>query len=347
MHSGHCWMYCSVCMNSQILAEELLKNSVLDATDAARLVLEMQDALIRRTKKRSKPALMKLFRRVIYAGTECVEQEEQTVCFKTAAWASIDARTTRLRKVSLRDLRYYVRRMLRVEGCSRMLLRHMNTARCRYILESAFAQSSSEYVKGRSIMHSIFAYGIRREWCDANPVTRIEVPHVQESIIEPLSPDAAGRLLECARNTDMHLSVCLLLFSGIRPAEVSRLNIEDICWKEKQVYIRSQTSKTGGGRVVPLRGCDHIPPGLRVIPRNWHRRWQAIRLQAGFTKWVPDVCRHTFASYHAAYFRNLPALQLEMGHCDLHLLRSRYMRPVNIVPARKFWALTKEKNAQA
>ena len=40
-----------------------------------------------------------------------------------------------------------------------------------------------------------------------------------------------------------------------------------------------------------------------------------------------DVCRHTFASYHAAYLRNLPELQLEMGHRDASLLMTRYMAP--------------------
>ncbi len=46
------------------------------------------------------------------------------------------------------------------------------------------------------------------------------------------------------------------------------------------------------------------------VPRNWQNRWLALRRAAGFTHWVPDVCRHTFASYHAAHFRNLPELQL-------------------------------------
>ncbi len=55
------------------------------------------------------------------------------------------------------------------------------------------------------------------------------------------------------------------------------------------------------------------------------------------THWVPDVCRHTFATYHTAYFRNLPELQLEMGHRDLTLLRTRYMSPAQRLEAGKFW----------
>ena len=63
-----------------------------------------------------------------------------------------------------------------------------------------------------------------------------------------------------------------------------------------------------------------------------------IRPAAGYCgAWVPDVCRHTFASYHAAYFRNLSELQLEMGHRDTSPLRSRYMMPTLKKEAAAFW----------
>ncbi|MBQ2025978.1 MAG: hypothetical protein II215_05880, partial [Paludibacteraceae bacterium] len=63
------------------------------------------------------------------------------------------------------------------------------------------------------------------------------------------------------------------------------------------------------------------------VPVNWQRRWRQLRRLAGFSRWVPDVCRHTFATYHAAYYRNMSELQLEVGHRDSFLLRSCYMVP--------------------
>lgn len=329
-------------MDRHTLAEELLEGSPLDAVDAAQLVLEMQDALGRRAKRRGKATLMQLLRRVIRAGAEAVRQEEYTVPLEKAAWASVEARAERLRPVSLRDLRYYVRRLLRVEGAGRQPLRRMRPEDCRQLLQSAFAGNQCGYVKARAVLHSIFACGMRREWCDANPVSRIEVPRIRESIIEPLSLEEVARLRDCARSTDMALSLHLLLYCGIRPAEVARLQPTDFNWQEMEVLIRPTTSKTGGGRVVPLRGCSRLPPELRTIPRNWQRRWAELRRAAGFTRWVPDSCRHTFATYHAAHFRNLPALQLEMGHHDLTLLRSRYMRPAAADTARRFWAEAEE-----
>lgn len=120
---------------------------------------------------------------------------------------------------------------------------------------------------------------------------------------------------------------------------MARLRPADFDWVEQQVIIRPRTSKTGGGRVVPLRCCRGLPESLRVIPRNWFRRWRHLRREAGFRRWVPDICRHTFASYHAVYFHDLPALQLEMGHHSPELLSCRYLFPTLAAAARKFWEM--------
>ncbi len=128
----------------------------------------------------------------------------------------------------------------------------------------------------------------------------------------------------------MQLSLHLMLYCGIRPTEVSRIDPErDIDWQNQRVVVRPTTSKTGGGRVVPLR-CGNIDALRHDIPRRWVQRWRALRKAAGWSKetahpWRQDVCRHTFATYHAAHFRNFAALQMEMGHRDSGLLRTRYI----------------------
>ena len=49
--------------------------------------------------------------------------------------------------------------------------------------------------------------------------------------------------------------------------------------------------------------------------------------------WVQDVLRHTYASYHAKLFRDLPRLQVNMGHRDISLLSSRYVNMSEIAKA--------------
>ena len=275
----------------------------------------------------------------IELGAEALAARERTCTLAEAGWASIEARSD-CRKTTLRDLRYYLRRILKLNGVGELPLRAMTTAQCRDILQRAFGHSKSSFVKGRAMLSSVFSYGIRQEWCDANPVTRIEVPRVVEMPIEPLTPAMVEQLQTAAQRPEhraMRFSLNLMLYSGIRPTEVSRLRESDFCWEEGTVIIRAQKSKTGGGRVVPLRGLRSLPPKERIIPRGWQRRWQALRRAAGFHKWIPDVCRHTFASYHAAMYRNLPELQMVMGHRDLSLLRTRYIAPALRQDAAAFW----------
>ena len=314
----------------ELAALELLKSTGLPLLEAAQVVCAVM---------RIADGSMDKLLRTIQLGADELKKREHTVSLSVAAWASVEARKD-LRPTTRRDLRHFVRRILRVEGVADMPLRSMSTADCKRILEAAFGTSASSYRKGRVILSSVFSYGIRQEWADSNPVTRIEVPAVQEKPIEPLTPEEVGKLHETASRRefrDMRFSLSLMLYGGIRPTEVSRLQAGDINWEEGYVIIRPHASKTGGGRAVPLRGVSDIRKCDRHIPRNWKHKWQALRRAAGFRHWVPDVCRHTFATYHAAMFRNLPDLQLEMGHRDTSLLRSRYMVPSCRKDAELFW----------
>ncbi len=69
-----------------------------------------------------------------------------------------------------------------------------------------------------------------------------------------------------------------------------------------------------------------------VCPRNWKRRWPTLHRAAGLAPRVPDVLRHSFATYHAAHYRNFEQLQYEMGHRSLQLLRYRCLATGDINP---------------
>lgn len=326
-------------MNTTIIAEKLLAPCGITLLDAARVIRDVFDEApeLQHAASGSLSAL----KHVLRSGVQALRDESCTVSFAEAAKASVEARSD-LRATTLRDLRYYVRRMLKVGWVADKPLRAMTTRDCRRLLEESCNTGKSTFAKGRVILHSIFSYGVRQEWCDVNPVSRIEVPKVQEKEIKPLSIGEVKRLEKAAempQHREMRFSLALMLYCGIRPTEVSRLERRDISRTEKCVFIRPQKSKTGGGRRVPLRKVDNIPPEERVIPDDWLKRWRALRRAAGFRTWVPDRCRHTFATYHAYRFKNLPLLQLEMGHRSSDLLRTRYLNlcAVRSRDAAQFW----------
>ncbi len=320
-------------------AQSLLAGLPLHPEDAARLTLEMLEELQLDSAELTRTQLLARLRRLIRVGLRTLNEEEATVPFAEAAWKSVEARVAAGRRpVTLRDLRYMLRRLLRIPGLAERPLRAMRPRECRELLTNSFGHTPSGFRKARAILHSVFAFGRQQGWCDANPVDCIACPSVAEKEILPLGEAEIERLERTSRQPEhapMRLSLHLMLYCGIRPTEVRRLRPADFNWDEGTVRIRPSASKTGGGRVVPLRlrrSARRVPMNP-ILPRDWEKRWRALRRAAGFSHWVPDVLRHTFASYHAAHFRNLPALQLEMGHRDCSLLRSRYVNAAGITRA--------------
>ncbi|MFI3243828.1 MAG: site-specific integrase, partial [Akkermansia sp.] len=129
----------------------------------------------------------------------------------------------------------------------------------------------------------------------------------------------------------------LLVWAGLRPAEVRRLRWADVDLRERSITVRSACSKTGGVRQVDVCGalaaslaqyCRRFKPNDEafICPADWPQKWRQIRDTAGFAgRWVQDVLRHTFASYHAKHYKDMALLQWNMGHRDQSLLRSRYV----------------------
>ncbi len=335
----------------------MLEGLPLNGADAARLVLEALEEMpeLLAPAAQGKAALMRALRQVLREGIAAVQAQQRTVSFHEAAAESLARREKAGRRgTTLRDLRHFIRRLERVPGFAERPLRAVGTAECRQVLEAAFGSSVHSYRKGRVILHSIFAYGQRQGWCGGNPVAAVELPSVEEREIVPLSIPECRRLVETAKTPrfrDCLPALVLMLFAGVRPGEVARLRRADVCGREGILCIAARHSKTGGARRVelcpPLRRLLQrlFPAGLqnkRLCPPQWLKRWQQLRQAAGFgSGWVPDVLRHTFASYHALTHRNLPALQLQLGHRDARLLMTRYLNlsALRRRDAARFWQL--------
>ncbi len=339
--------------------KHLLEELPLTGVDTARLVLEAVEEMpeLRASATMGRVHLMQALRRVLREGIAAVQAQEKTVSFRHAAEESLARRSSAGRRpTTLRDLRHFIRRLLRVPGLAERPLRSISTAECRRVLERAFPGSAHSFRKGRAVLHSIFAYGLRQQWCSINPVAAIEVPAIEEKEILPLTLPECRRLVKVAqtpRFRDCLPALGLMLFAGVRPGEVARLRWEDVHCKEGILSISARHSKTGGARRVelcpPLRRLLRRQPSASrqgpLCPPRWHKRWRNLRQVAGLAtgqhRWVPDVLRHTFASYHALTHRNLPALQLQLGHRDANLLLTRYLnlRPLRRAEAAPFWKL--------
>ena len=329
--------------DEETAALALLKSTKLPLLEAAQVAC----AAVRAGRGRVKRAL-----RCITAGEEELKRQERTVTFEKAVAAALEARKDR-RARTLCDFRYVTRRfMKRCPGLARRRVRSITAAECAAYIESAF-ETPRQRQKARLTLSGVFSTAMKRGWCSENPVARVEAPRVVEKTVPILTPEEAEQLVAAAREYKGGIclpAVGLMLYAGIRPHEVARLRWGDVDLPGKRVLIAPQHSKTGGARPVTLlrpalrllsRPPHRRPAPQRICPPQWLRHWREVRQRAGWNRltrpWPQDVCRHSFASYHAAHFRNLHELQLQMGHRDSTLLRTRYLVVPAARTAKRFW----------
>ena len=269
--------------------------------------------------------------------------------FEQAVAATLEARKDR-RTRTVYDFRYFTRRfMLRCKGLAKRKVRSITPQECAEYIEQAF-DTPRQRQKARLILSGVFSTAMKRGWCDVNPVARVEAPRVVEQPVPILTPQEIEQITTTAESYQggsCAAAVGMMLYAGIRPHEVARLTWAQVDLRERAIYILPRHSKTGGARRVTIH-----KPLLRILrthkhaeneticPPNWLKHWREMRRAAGWggdKKWPQDALRHTFASYHLSYFRSFAELQLEIGHRDATLLRTRYVDQRAVMNAKAFW----------
>ena len=289
-------------------------------------------------------------RRCLAAGAEALRQQERTVSFEQAVAAALAARKDR-RIRTVYDFRYFTRRfMKRCAGLARRRVRSITPQECAEYIESAF-DTPRQRQKARLILSGVFSTAMKRGWCDANPVARVEAPRVVEQPVPVLTPQEIEQLTttaEAYQGGSCAAAVGMMLYAGIRPHEVARLTWAQVDLQARAIYILPRHSKTGGARRVTVhRPLQRIlrahkrEENEKICPPNWLRHWRELRRTSGWgcgRKWPQDALRHTFASYHLSHFRSYAELQLEIGHRDAALLRTRYVDQRGVTAPARFWA---------
>ena len=315
-------------------AQKLLTGNNITLIDAARLIKNILDFM----PKGSNLTDVQFCTKIIETGKAHFRLNEMS--FKDGFNLYYETKKDILRPDSLRDIRYLANRLMRSNPqLANRNFSELSRSNCEDWLKDTFL-TPSQHNKGRSFLHAIFEFAIRREWCDKNPIKLIERKKIIEKEIKPLSLEETKILLKNAKKKNCTEVVGLMMLAGIRPKEAKRLEWRDIDLDDNSIKIRSICSKTGGIRHVEI--CPKLKNILLdretrfgcLSPRNWSKKWKQIRDNSGFKgHWVQDVLRHTYASYFTKRYSDLPRLQLNMGHHDLSLLRSRYVNMQNISKA--------------
>jgi len=200
-------------------------------------------------------------------------------------------------------------------------------------------------------LRAAFNFGVRRGWCQENPVERIEMQTLRMRK-EILTNAQVTALLKATVESDVELLPYQLfcIFAGVRPKEVERLRWSDLNLDEKFIQVPEETSKTGVRRIVDMESllvrwldyyvrCGGGTDGAVVPTKNLRKRLREIRGRAGFQYWPQDAPRRTFASCWLAVNHDVNRLNNLMGHTSPAMLWRHYHRAVTQKHAAAFWKI--------
>ena len=296
-------------------AKKILGKTKISVLDSVRFVRNILDAKPKDSKLTDAQFILK----VIEVGLRNIRATEKS--FEDGFKIYLESKQ-HLRPDSIRDIRCIGNRLLRTKPeFGGRNFSEFSVAECEEWLNAAF-HTNPQFNKARTMLHGLFEFALRREWCDKNPIKRIERKKVVEKEIQPLKLSETKRLIKTAQRESPEYAIvaALLVYTGIRPREVRQVEIPPVL-NRLLITNKSQNSS-------------------HICPTDWQRRWRKIRDNSGFRgRWVQDVLRHTYASFHAKNYADLLRLQLNMGHRDQSLLRSRYvnMHGISRTEAKSFF----------
>jgi integrase len=149
-------------------------------------------------------------------------------------------------------------------------------------------------------------------------------------------------LAVCPANLMPHIVIGA--FSGIRAAEIERLDWKDVLWDRGYIEIKAAKAKTKARRLVPL--LPNLQAWLEPLRKaegpvccvpNIHFRLNYLGEKAGIG-WRQNALRHSYASYRLADTPDAARVALEMGNSPDKLFR--HYRELVTPDAAKEWFAT-------
>jgi len=200
----------------------------------------------------------------------------------------------------------------------------------------------------RALTGQLYQFALRKKWVGENTALQLEMPQLPDKEPEYLKVEQVRRLLAVAEQFGVLGYVVLAVFAGIRPDEIRRTDWADVYFDDRRVCIVGGAAKIHMRREVTIHDtlqawllrCRRAS-GPIVEGANFDERLRQARAAADIQEWPNDVLRHTFATNHAAAFKNHEETARLMGHIDgLRTLKKHYVAYVTEAEAQRFWALT-------
>jgi len=145
----------------------------------------------------------------------------------------------------------------------------------------------------------------------------VKVPQVVAELLEAKIKDGmSGRYIGQLRSS---LGLFSRAFSGIRMAELNRLDWSAVDLERGHIELRAGQAKTASRRIIPI--SDNLRTWIEPLPRvgkvvpmeTLHREVTALARAMG-VEWPRNVLRHSFISYRIAKVKSADQVALEAGN---------------------------------
>jgi integrase len=141
--------------------------------------------------------------------------------------------------------------------------------------------------------------------------------------IRILRPQELAKLLDEA-DAEAALYLALGAFTGIRSAELIRLEWSDINFERRHIIVAKEKAKTAAHRLVPVQSnlMEWLMPYRGRTGRVFvseHAADRTIAFAKRHVDWPNNALRHSYATYRLAAIKDAAAVALEMGNSPAKL----------------------------
>ena len=198
----------------------------------------------------------------------------------------------------------------------------------------------------RKVIVSAFNFAVQRGYAIDNPAAKTAKAREPKTKPGILTVEQASALLENA-SREVLPYFAIGLFAGLRRAEIERLDWSEIDFDSGHIEVTAEKSKSKIANrfitmqpnlrewLLPLRKLK----GNVTLTNCFRELFEQARVAADIKHWPDNALRHSFASYHAAKFKDAKGLALEMGHTDSGMLFNHYRALVKPNEAERYWSI--------
>ncbi|OJU98326.1 MAG: hypothetical protein BGO12_02750 [Verrucomicrobia bacterium 61-8] len=282
-------------------------------------------------------------------------QNSLTVELLVEKWleAKINNPNKALRKTTARDIRQTGKLLKEILPAKRIA--EVKRADIEEYLKLKTGKRRKENLRNR--FNQFFNWVVDNDHYKENPIKGIEIAVEKSEVkILPIADAEAifQKLEEDSKFTDLIPYFAVCCFGGLRPTEAELLTWEYISLPQRQITIRAADSKVKDSRNVEIEQTllhwlsewKGQKKGLILKPTNIQKRLKQFKSALGYKYkslnpdgdkvWVPDIMRHSYASYSLALKRDYGHIAMQMGN-SIEVIKKHYKFLVPPSEAQKYW----------